>query len=88
VNINLNSVVKLNNESISRESGCIYLGLPLGDSDYKSQFIEDRMRKVERCFCSLYGLGCKSHVLNPMVISLQAILSISHQVWSGADRNK
>jgi hypothetical protein len=68
-NTGLNVNVKINGDCIPRENGCIYLGLPLGDSAYKSKFIEDRMRKVERCFYSLHGLGCKSHALNPMMIA-------------------
>jgi hypothetical protein len=68
-NLGLKYNVFLNGEHIPEEVGCIYLGLPLGDTAYKCQFIEDKMRKVERCFYSLYGLGCKAHALNPMMIA-------------------
>jgi hypothetical protein len=45
-----------------------YLGLPIGDNEFISNYIEEKWKKVERSFYSLYGLGCK-----PKMASLDLI---------------
>jgi hypothetical protein len=46
----------------------LYLGMPIGNRGFKENFIEDGFRRVEKCFYSLYGLGCKAGLLNPYTI--------------------
>jgi len=41
------------------------LGLPIANRVFKEKFVEDGFRRVEKCFYSLYDLGCKSGLLNP-----------------------
>ncbi len=47
----------------------IYLGIPIGDDKFKEEYIEEKFRKCEKSFYSLYGLGCKPNALNPRDIS-------------------
>ena len=49
--------------------GFIYLGLPIGNDEYKFEFFEEKMRKIERSFYSLRGLGCKPECMNPRTIA-------------------
>jgi hypothetical protein len=46
----------------------VYLGLPLSRESSNSGFFEDKFKKVERAFYSLYGLGCKPRHLSPSSI--------------------
>ena len=49
--------------------GFEYLGLLLRRREFVAKFIEEKWKKVERSFYSLYGLGCKPMVSNPKLIS-------------------
>ena len=50
---------------LPKEEGIIYLGLPIGNNEYKKLFVEKNFKKAEKSFYSLYGLGCKPYTLNP-----------------------
>ena len=47
----------------------IYLGLPVGDSAYIEQFLDDKFNKCCRAFHSLNRFGCKANGLAPKVIA-------------------
>ena len=57
----------MNGVRIERQDSMIYLGLPLGDDAFISEFFDKNMSKSERSLYSLYGLGCRPHGLNPKV---------------------
>ena len=59
----------MNNLFIPRVKSFIYLGLPIGDTQFKETFIQDKFKKCEKSFYSLYGLGCKPNALNPRTIA-------------------
>ena len=61
--------IKMNNTEIPKTGNIIYLGLPIGDDNFKEDFIKKNFKKCERAFYSLYGLGCKSYALNPRMIA-------------------
>ena len=61
--------VYMNSEIIPLVESFIYLGLPIGDYAFKLQFFDEKFKKAERCFYSLYNLGCKPFALNPVTIS-------------------
>ena len=63
------NAVKMNNLFIPRVKSFIYLGLPIGDTQFKETFIQDKFKKCEKSFYSLYGLGCKPNALNPRTIA-------------------
>ena len=60
----------MNNLFIPRVKSLIYLGLPIGDVQFKETLIQDKFKKCEKSFYSLYGLGCKPNALNPITIAL------------------
>ena len=60
---------KMNGVQIPRVSGFIYLGLPIGDQSTINDFIENKMKKVERSFYSLNGLGCRPKMMKPETVS-------------------
>jgi len=60
--------VSMDGKQIPFSENFLYLGLPIGSRAFKEKFIEDSFRGVEKCFYSLYGLGCKSGLLNPYTI--------------------
>jgi len=45
-----------------------YLGLSLSKKSGNNDFYDEKFRKVEKAFYSLYGLGCKPRHLNPISI--------------------
>ena len=49
--------------------GFLYLGLPVGNQDYIEEFFDEKMRRVEKSFFSLRGLGCKPAALHPRKIA-------------------
>ena len=65
----INEVPKINKKEMTRVDNLIYLGLPLGDDEFKKNFFDKSMSKCERSFYSLHGLGCKPNALNPRTIS-------------------
>lgn len=50
----------LNGHEIPKTQNVEYLGLPIGDNNFTWKLIEEKWKKVEKCFYSLYGIGCKS----------------------------
>ncbi|CAF0872988.1 unnamed protein product [Brachionus calyciflorus] len=58
----------LGNTSIPQQDGIIYLGLPLGDEDYINNFINEKMRDVEKSMFSLYPIGCKPRCNKPTTL--------------------
>lgn len=66
---NITDVFVMNNKVIPGKEGIIYLGLPLGSQEYINDYLDDKMRKVEKSFFSLYSLGCKPKRMNPMLVS-------------------
>jgi len=54
---------------IPKTEGFVYLGLPIGNKKYISEFFSNKMKRVERAFYSLRGLGCKIAGLSPEKIS-------------------
>ena len=59
----------MDNTLLNKEDGFIYLGLPIGNNEYKEDFIENKFKKTERSFYSLYKLGCKPYALCPRTIA-------------------
>ena len=51
-----------------------------GDDKFKEDFIKNNLKKCERAFYSLYGLGCTQSKNDSL--SLQAILPIYFQIWT------
>ncbi|RNA15284.1 RNA-directed DNA polymerase from mobile element jockey-like [Brachionus plicatilis] len=49
----------LNGFEIPQTKNVEYLGLPKGNSEFVLNFAEEKWKKVEKSFYSLYGLGCK-----------------------------
>ncbi|RNA17767.1 RNA-directed DNA polymerase from mobile element jockey-like, partial [Brachionus plicatilis] len=66
--VNCQEKFVIENVQLSNVDGFEYLGLPFGSSSFISDFIEEKWRKVEKSFYSLYGLGCKPMVSNPYLI--------------------
>ena len=64
-----NDIPKINKKELTKVDSLIYLGLPLGNDEFKDKFFEKSMSKCERSFYSLHGLGCKPNALNPKTIS-------------------
>ena len=60
--------ISMGGKSIPFNENLLYLGLPIDNRMFKEKFIDDGFRRVEKCFYSLYGLGCKSGLLNPYTI--------------------
>ena len=58
----------INNVPISSTENFIYLGHPVGDDEFCFKFYEEKMKKSEKAFYSLRGLGCKLSGLNPRVM--------------------
>ncbi len=50
---------ELNGEKVPKTNSVIHLGLPIGTSSNINDFMNEKMRKVERAFYSLYTIGCK-----------------------------
>ncbi len=59
---------KIEGEILPIVDSFIYLGLPINNKFSNNDYFEDKMKKVERSFYSLYGLGCKPRHLDPVVI--------------------
>jgi hypothetical protein len=55
----------LNQSTIPRVDGMVYLGLPIGDQQYVDNFFTAKFGKVERSMYSLRLMGCKPLMLNP-----------------------
>ena len=64
-----NNIIRMGGVIIPEVKSFIYLGLPVGGSLAKNEFLEEKMGKVEKSFYSLYGLACKPHALNPKIIA-------------------
>ncbi|CAF0862194.1 unnamed protein product, partial [Brachionus calyciflorus] len=67
--VNFDSKFILNGKIVPNVSGFIYLGLPIGNQSYINEFLENKWKSVEKALYSLYGLGCKSKMLNPFLVS-------------------
>ena len=63
------SSAKMDGVEIPKKGGIIYLGLPIGNENFKKEFTEKIFKKCEKSFYSLYGLGCKPYALNPKSIA-------------------
>lgn len=59
---------KIGGNLIPKAENLIYLGLPLGDYNFIREYFFDKVKKVEKAFYSLYGLGCKPHGVNPLTM--------------------
>ena len=59
----------MNGVNIPYVKNFIYLGLPIGSSEYKKRFFEEKFSECERSFYSLYSYGCKPYSLNPKTIA-------------------
>jgi hypothetical protein len=59
---------EINGNALPEVDNFIYLGLPLGKS-IRFDYFDEKMKKVERSFYSLYGLGCKPRHLSPHSIA-------------------
>ena len=66
---NNNSLTKLGDVIIPKVRNMMYLGLPIGESEAKYEYLETRFRKLEKAFYSLHGLGCKPNALSPRIIA-------------------
>ena len=66
---NNNFKVKLGNDTIPRTTCVNYLGLPLGNEVDKINYLEGKMKKVERALYSLHNFGCKANALSPYTIA-------------------
>jgi hypothetical protein len=64
-----NNDIHMERVTIPLTRNFVYLGLPIGDDEYKSKFIDDKFSKTERAFYSLYSLGCKPCGLSPKTIA-------------------
>jgi hypothetical protein len=58
----------LNGFEIPHVQNVEYLGMPIGDYDYVMKYLEDKWKKVEKNFYSLYGLGCKLKSAAPELV--------------------
>jgi hypothetical protein len=63
-----NSTFLLNGVNLPKVDEITYLGLPLSTKK-NYDFFDEKMRKVEKAFYSLYGLGCKPRHLSPLSIA-------------------
>jgi hypothetical protein len=59
---------KLKGTMLPRVEQISYLGLPLSVNQ-SYDFFDDKMKKVEKAFYSLYGLGCKPRHLSPFSVT-------------------
>ena len=59
----------MNGISIPYKQNFIYLGFPIGTNDFVNEFIENKFKKVEKSFYSLYTYGCKPNGLSPFTIA-------------------
>jgi len=59
---------KLGDVTIPKKEGIIYLGLPLGDHNFVNDYLNEKMRNVEKSMFSLYPLGCKPKHMKPSTI--------------------
>ena len=50
---------------IPKQEGIIYLGLPIGNQNYINQYVNEKMKSVEKSMISLYPLGCKPKQMKP-----------------------
>ena len=60
---------KLNNLVIPDAQNIEYLGLPIGDSKYVSEYLEEKWKKVEKSFYSFYGLDFKPKMSSPDLVA-------------------
>ncbi len=59
---------EINGNTLKKVDNFIYLGLPIDKSPNKTKYFDEKFKKVERSFYSLYGLGCKPKHLSPRSI--------------------
>ncbi|RNA21537.1 RNA-directed DNA polymerase from mobile element jockey-like [Brachionus plicatilis] len=60
---------KLNGSIIPKVQSLIYLGLPIGNQKSINDFLENKMKKVEKSFYSLNIVGCKPKLMKPETIA-------------------
>ncbi|RNA20732.1 hypothetical protein BpHYR1_027271 [Brachionus plicatilis] len=60
---------KLNGSTIPKVQSLIYLGLPIGNQKSINDFVENKMKKVEKSFYSLNSVGCKPKLMKPETIA-------------------
>ncbi|RNA22215.1 hypothetical protein BpHYR1_042389 [Brachionus plicatilis] len=58
----------LNGNEIPQNENVEYLGLPIGNSEFIWNFVQEKWKKVEKSFYSLYGLGCKPKAAPPGLV--------------------
>ncbi|RNA02401.1 hypothetical protein BpHYR1_045385 [Brachionus plicatilis] len=58
----------LNGYEIPQTENVEYLDLPIGNSEFVWNFVEEKWKKVEKSFYSLYGLGCKPKAAPPGLV--------------------
>ena len=68
-NYNNNFKIVLGNEIVPKSKCIDYLGLPLGNEVDRVEYLENKMKKVEKAFYSLYSFGCKPNALGPYTIA-------------------
>jgi hypothetical protein len=59
---------KIGGDTLPVVDSFIYLGLPIFAKSNYNDYFDEKMKKVERSFYSLYGLGCKPRHLSPITI--------------------
>ncbi len=69
VTIDRNNYLSMDNKYLNRVEGFIHLGLPIGHKSYTNHFVEEKFKKTESSFSSLYSLVCRPYALNPMTIA-------------------
>ena len=69
VNLKFAPIFYLGQYIIPKCESFIYLGIPIGSDSFVSEFYSDKMRRVEKSFYSLSGLGCRKNGLNPRNIA-------------------
>ncbi|RNA28425.1 RNA-directed DNA polymerase from mobile element jockey-like [Brachionus plicatilis] len=58
----------LNGYEIPKTENVEYLGLPMGNSEFVWNFVEEKWKKIEKSFFSLYGLDCKPKAAPPGLV--------------------
>lgn len=65
----LDNNIQMNGVKIPFKKESLYLGFPIGEKKFIQEFFENKFKKVEKSFYSLYTLGCRPYGLNPKTIA-------------------
>jgi hypothetical protein len=76
VNVTFNSkgdteeqTFKMSNVNIPNVNGFIYLGLPIGNSKFVDEYIENKFKKVQKSMFTLYSMGLKPKLVSPQTMA-------------------